>query len=374
LASVAADYPFGYGAEAPARLELMRQSAVERDSERIISLICEQAARLTGADYAGVRLINKNNWIEWRGMWGNLTDAWLSARQSTYRGAATEAVIAGRTVVSRTDELRANGAWIALPNSVRASEGGVVQVSAPLAYSGRAIGALVLGWRSDITPSEEQLRVAEVLAGYGAIVLDNARSREESERRRAEAEALAELARRGAAAQAMDAVVDLVCRTACQIIGCDFAAVLFKRPAGVAWLGVSGNRSNIWYGQHIPSGRGPAATSMAEARTVVFSHDGEADGRLEGLQVLAAEDTHTALAVPLLQREGPFGSLLAGWRQPEEVTSEQRRLAEALGGYAAAILDNALSRFESERRRSEAEALAELVRLGAAERDPRLAT
>ena len=52
---------------------------------------------------------------------------------------ATEAVIAGRTVVSRTDELRANGAWIALPNSVRASEGGVVQVSAPLAYSG--IGA-----------------------------------------------------------------------------------------------------------------------------------------------------------------------------------------------------------------------------------------
>ncbi len=124
----------------------------------------------------------------------------------------------------------------------------------------------------------------------------------------------------------------------------------------MAWLGVWGNRSDIWRQRHNPSGRGPAATSMAEARTVVFRREGEADGRLEGLQVLAAEQTETALAVPLLGREGPFGSLVAGWRQLQDVTAEQRRLSEALAGYVAVILENVQARAALQER-------AETVRL-----------
>jgi len=348
--------PAGPSAYAPALLELIRLGAVERDPDRLVSLICEHAARLTGADYAGVRLsAGDGGRIQWRGMWGNRSEAWRSPRQPSERGRAREAITAGHAIVSRTEDRTREG-WRPHDSSVRASEGGLVQVIAPLAYSGRVLGALILGWRSDVTPSEDQIGMAELLAGYGAVVLENARSREESERRRAEAEALAELARRGAAEQRMDAVVELVCRSACQLVGCDYAALLVRRGRGVAWLGVWGNRSDIWRQRHNPSGRGPAATSMAEARTVVFRREGEADGRLEGLQVLAAEQTETALAVPLLGREGPFGSLVAGWRQLQDVTAEQRRLSEALAGYVAVILENVQARAALQER-------AETVRL-----------
>ncbi|MFI5265851.1 MAG: GAF domain-containing protein [Chloroflexota bacterium] len=356
--------------EAEALLELMHLGAAEQDPSRIVALICEYAARLAKADYAGVRLTEADGRVEWRGMWGNRSDAWRHPRSSSLRGTASEALTTGRTTITRQDPL-ANAARLHA-HSVRVTEAVMVELAAPLTYSGNTLGALVLGWRSEISPSVQQVRLAEVLAGYGAAVLAGARSREESNRRRAEAEALAELARQGAAAHEIEPVVDLVCQTACQLIGAEFAALMVRAPGGVAWLGVWGNRSDIWKERHNPSGRGPAAKSMAEGRTVVFQADPdrEADGLLANLAVLRSEGAETALAVPLQRRDGPLGSLVAGWRTPQEVSADQRRLAEALGGYATAVLDNALSHLESERRRIEAEALAELVRLGAAEHDP----
>ncbi|HLG73460.1 MAG TPA: GAF domain-containing protein [Chloroflexota bacterium] len=363
-----ADRLVGFGKEAPALLEVMRLGALAGDADRVVDLLCEQAARLTGADYAGLRLEDENHQVEWRGMWGNRTDAWRKHRSASHRGAATEAMETGRTIVSSGQEFLARRASVN-SHSVRANEGGVVEIATPLTYGDRPMGTLILGWRSEVSISDEQIGVAEALAGYGALVLENARSRLESERRRAEAEALADLARQGAANQQVEAVVDLVCRRACELVGSDFAALLMRMPdGGVDWLGVSGNRSGIWHERHHPSGRGPAATSMAEARTVVFKNqDPNADGTLDGLAVLGSEGTQTAVAVPLLRRDGPFGSLVLGWRTPQTITDRQRRLTEALGGYTAAILDNALSHAESERRRSQAEALAELVREGAGE-------
>jgi signal transduction histidine kinase len=358
--------------EAEALLELMRLGAAEPDPHRIVVLICEYAANLSSADFAGVRLAPRDGEdIRWAGMWGNRSEIWRQPRRATGSGVATQALARGRTVISYEDPL-ANSQKLR-PDSVRSAEGTVAEMATPLTYSGTTLGALVLGWRTDIQPSVQQVRIAEVLAGYGAAVLAGARAREESERRRVEAEALAELARQGAAAHEVEPVVDLVTQTACRLIGAEFSALLLRTPSGLTWLGVWGNRSDVWLARHNPSGRGPAARSMAEGRTVVFHSDPsrETDGLINDLAVLGSEDAKTALAVPLRRRDDePLGSLVLGWRTPQDVSPEQRRLAEALGGYAAAVLDNALSHLESERRRLEAEALAELVRVGASQHDP----
>lgn len=339
-----AEHPVVLGKEAPALLEVMRLGALLGDASQLVDLLCEQAGRLTGADYAGIRLVDELGNAEWRGMWGNRTDAWVHRRASTQRGTASEAMQSARTIISRGADLLARRARMHA-YSVRANEGGLVELATPLAFGSRSFGALVLGWRTEVEVTEEQQRVAEALASYGTLLLESARARQESERRRAEAEALAELARQGAADQQMELVVELVCKSACRIVGAEFAALMLRlADGGVSWMGVAGNRAEIWYERHNPSGRGPAATSMAERRTVVFRRGAEgADGELQGLAVLAAEDTQTALAVPLLRRDGAFGSLVLGWRQPEPVTPEQRRLAEALSGYAGAVLDNALA-------------------------------
>ncbi|HEX6512456.1 MAG TPA: GAF domain-containing protein, partial [Chloroflexota bacterium] len=243
-------------------------------------------------------------------------------------------------------------------------------VAVPLRVEERTTGVLVARSYKRRTFDQSEIDLLELLGAQVAPALQAARLHAESEARMAEAQALAELARQGAAAHEVEPVVELACERACYLIGADFAALLLRSPNdSLAWMGVFGNQSDIWHNRHQPSGRGPAATSMHEARTVVFGRDGAVDGSLDGLQVLHAEQTETALAVPLLRPGGAFGSLVIGWRGPREVTAEQRRLAEALSGYVAAVLGNALSRAESERRRVEAEALAELARQGAVGHD-----
>jgi signal transduction histidine kinase len=351
--------------------ELMRQGATERNTDRIIELVCQQAVSLTGSDYAGVRLLDETGHSSWAGMWGNRTEAWRRRRPGRRGGSANEALEAGHTIVSRLQPGSPPD-----PESVRGIEGGMVELATPLTHAGRSLGGLIVGWRSDVSPGPDQVRVAELLAGYAAAVLDNARSHTESTRRRAEAEALAELARQGAEAHKIESAVNLVCRAACELIHADFAALRMRAPTGqLSWIGVSGNRSSVWRGPQNPSGRGPAAMSMAEARTVVYRSGGvDADGDSDGLVILGAESAKTVMAVPLLRSGGAFGSLVISWRSNREVSTDDRRLGEALGGYVSAVLDNALAHAESEQQRAEAQALAELVRQGAEERDPEQAT
>jgi len=531
--------------EAEALAELVRVGATEREPDRVVAFICEQAARLIGADYDGLVLVGQDGSRTWSGMWGQRTDLWRGQTRGRGTGSVARVVNERRTVV--IENIGSN------PDSspyVHLQEGGKTVLSTPLIIRENLLGALTFGWRTPTTPSPDQIRMAETVARYAATVLDNARAyadeqsarahaeqvaetlsqRErilqslrdiamaaggmldpqalaqlvvdsacamlgldsagvywwqaseqvltrlaehgmgrgtgernvrpgsgvsgqafeqgrtvivedypdwpdhlawavargiqsiagvplrmkehtlgtlvvrshtrrhfeaeeihvlellaaqvapaleaarlhaESERRRSEAVALAELARQGATAHEVAPAADLICRRARQLVGADFAAVLAQSSfEGLTWLGVAGNQSDIWTGVHRTGGRGPAGRAIAEGRTMIFRKDGARGAQpLVQLRVLGAEDTQTALAVPLLRQGGPFGSIVMGWRSDQDVSPEQQRLAEALGGYAAAVLDNALSHAESERRRVEAEAMAELARLGAVEHD-----
>src|SRR5712692_749436 len=261
--------------------------------------------------------------------------------------------------------------YLSWPGRLRKISTRIKSVAAlPLRLEERTLGVLVVRSHTRRALQPDEINLLELLAAQVAPALEAARLHAESQRRRTEAEALAELARQGAVAHEIKPVVDMVCRRACELIDADFAALLAHGDDGAGWLGVAGNRSDIWHKRRRISGRGPAGKSMAEERTVVFRRGAlEADGSLDGLAMMDAEEAETALAVALIRRTGPFGSLVIGWREALNVNAEQRRLAEALGGYAAAVLDNALAHAETERRRTEAEELAELVRQGAVEHD-----
>jgi diguanylate cyclase (GGDEF)-like protein len=161
-------------AEAEALAELARQGAVEHDGEHLIRLICEQATKLSGADYAGVRLLEEDGALRWRGMAGNRSDRWRLRARSRGRGSATAAMQLGKTIVSRPADV--NPAAAADPTTVRNVEGGLVELATPLVYRGEPRGALLLAWRTEIDPGPDQIRVAEVLAGYATVILENARA------------------------------------------------------------------------------------------------------------------------------------------------------------------------------------------------------
>jgi signal transduction histidine kinase len=318
-------------------LDLMREGAGESDPERLIGLICEHAARLAGADYAGLRLVDEVGHAEWRGMWGNRSDAWKRPRPSSYMGSASEALTTGQTVVSRVPDMAAAGKPIHA-HSVRASEGAVVELATPLTFSGRSMGALVLGWRSDVQLEPERVRIAELLAGYAALVLDGANSRLQSERRRAQAEALAELVRQGAAEHDTERAIALVCDQARRLLDADYASmVLVEEDDTLVWHGTSGNQTT-WQAPTRNRGAGPTRVALENGRPVVFERLQE---RTDFARFHRREGGRTAVAAPCFGHTGVSGVLHIGWRHDVTVSPAQVQLADALAGYAAVILDNA---------------------------------
>ncbi len=324
--------------EAQALAELVRQGATERSTSRVIELICEQAAKLSGGDYAGIRLLTEAGELEWAGMWGNRTEAWRNRSSARGTGSASQAVAAGHTLVTRTPDMAASGLDVE-SGSVRAREGGVVVLATPLTYGGRGLGALVVGWRSDVTPSGEQVRVAEVLAGYGAAVIDNANSHAESERRRAEAEALAELVRLGAAEHDPDHAIALICERGRDLLGADYVTVSLVEEGGQRriWHGLSGTQTP-WSAATRGRGSGPTAQALEVGRAIVFErlHEKRDFSRLH-----ASQGGRTAIAAPCIGRRGLRGALHIGWCSDVTITPSQLRQSEALAGYAAEILENA---------------------------------
>src|SRR5207247_850331 len=65
-------------------------------------------------------------------------------------------------------------------------EGGRTAVAAPFFGRLGMRGALHLGWRTEIVVSSSQLRLAEAVAGYAAVVLENARAHTALEQRAAD--------------------------------------------------------------------------------------------------------------------------------------------------------------------------------------------
>ncbi len=351
--------------EAQALAELMRQSATERSTSRVIELICEQAAKLTGGDYAGIRLVTEAGVLEWAGMWGNRTETWRTRTSARGTGGASNAMESGRTSINRTPPAAELD-----PNSVRAQEGGVVVLATPLTYSGRRLGSLVVGWRSDVQPSGEQIRVAEMLAGYGAAVIDNARAHAESERRRTEAEALTELVRQGAAEHDPDAAIALICDRAPGLLGADYVSVsLVEEGQQRIWHGRSGSETP-WSAPTRGRGTGPTARALQAGRAIIFEHlrDNPDFSHFHNSQ-----GGQTAVAAPFTGRRGLKGALHVGWRGEVRVMPSQLQLAEAVAGYAAEILENAKAHAALEERAEQLAASEERYRKLSEELEHRVA-
>jgi diguanylate cyclase (GGDEF)-like protein/PAS domain S-box-containing protein len=215
-------------------------------------------------------------------------------------------------------------------------------VAVPLRLHRRAVGTLVVRSYTPRRFEQDQIDLLQLLAAQVAPALDGARLHAESERRRREAEALAELAQRGASIANVEQLADLICERACQLLQASFATLIVDAGTGrMVRAGVYGNQHPRWAGPGCSMGRGPAARCMAESRAVVFRKgDVTSDGSLDGLEIPAAEGAATILAVPIKHATKMLGSLIVGWREDVSLGLEPRNLAEAISSYAAVILEN----------------------------------
>jgi diguanylate cyclase (GGDEF)-like protein/PAS domain S-box-containing protein len=161
----------------------------------------------------------------------------------------------------------------------------------PVLAGERPLGSIGVATTADRRFSRDDVQLLTLLAAQIGPALENARLLSESERRRREAEALAELVRRGATLKDVDDVSSMIGAQARKLVGADAARVVLREGAG---------RSHR-------SRRAPAE-----------------------------------LALPLVTGVGDdLGELVLSWRSRVTPAPAQVHLAEAVASYAATIIDNA---------------------------------
>lgn len=156
--------------EALRRIGQELTSSIELD--RTLDLVASFARLLLGADYAAVAGEGADSTFAWRAMTGNRTNLHLDLGLEPGLGAVGRAMDA-RQAVSVDPDADADG--LGHEAAIHAAEGARAVLAVPLVTGERAVGALVLGYRTAHTFTPADSRLAAALAAQAALVLENAR-------------------------------------------------------------------------------------------------------------------------------------------------------------------------------------------------------
>lgn len=341
---------------AQALAEMVRVGAAEHNVERVLAMICEQAAGIVGADYSGISLADPDN-ANGRvrvGMWGARSPTGLGDSEGRGRGPVGRSLRERRTIVREgmNDDPEST-------SRMHRQEGGKTALATPLIAREDVLGALLLGWRTPVKLTQQQIRLAESLAGYAATILENARTHTQLEQRRMEAQALAELVRDGAMERNPERAIALICEHGRRVVGADYAGVrLMEMDGQRAWHGFSGRHRESW----LPTrgrGSGVTAQALATGRTVIVERLQDRPDESHNHQ---QEGGQTVLCTPLGGWAGLSGTLHLGWRTDVHLTPTQVHVAEALASYAGVIIENAQAHASLEERAATLAASQERLR------------
>lgn len=154
-------------AEAATLAEMMAHGIADRDA--IPALVTERAGLLLGADYAALALMTPDHGTSWQGSWGTRSDIWHTTRLGSGDEITGRALAMGDTIV--IERLSSNPEYPAHEFPLQWAEGGHTVLGTPVALRERAIGVLVVGWRTDVAPSHTLRSTATTLASYAASLL-----------------------------------------------------------------------------------------------------------------------------------------------------------------------------------------------------------
>ncbi len=246
----------------------------------------------------------------------------------------------------------------------------------PLLVRDRLLGVITLSrLGEDAEPfRDDDLVSLGRLALQAAVAVRNATLYEEAERRRREAEALAEVARAMSAGPDVAAVSAKIAESLRALFDGRFVGVgLLDRDGGVlivATVGVSPDTFQV--GRTLEPELGLVGLALREQR-LRWSADLLADPSLrfdEGRRRLIREGGHRAgLAVPLRYGGRIIGVLGLTSSEPRSFSDDECALVQAFADQAAVALENARLFQEGERRRQQAEGLARAARVLTSVRD-----
>jgi GAF domain-containing protein/CheY-like chemotaxis protein len=237
----------------------------------------------------------------------------------------------------------------------------------PMVVKGEPIGGLLAVWwrrRHRITRAE--LRLVEAIGRQAGLAVDNARLFAEAERRRREAEIVAEVAHTLNASLDLGTVLQRIAESARDLCGADMAWIALRDPESGHlvyrhWVGAR----QVGYHQYsVEVGKGSGGQVLLTGRP--FRTDNYlGDPRItRDYAIMARSESIVAqLVVPIRIGERIEGLLYVDNRSPRPFTDRDETILTRLAEHAVTAIQNARLYEETERRRETAEVLAEVGRL-----------
>jgi len=347
--------------------EVVGQINSSLDLPAILARIAAGACELTGADGAQIALREPGSdsvrIIHRRAAGSAADDALIGMLIEPGRGSGGLVLATGRPfrTANYAEDPRITRDYTARVKSV----GVVSQIVIPI-QDGEVKGLLYVFNRSVRPFTDRDEAALSRLANHAAVAIGNAHLLGEMERRRREAEVLAEVGRLISQSLEPDEVGQRIVESVCRLLGSAMATLYGISLDTGDFVLLASTGVGVDWNRTLP--RGTAAVGLAvRDQQPVSTPDALADERItlapETRAALEHFEHRAILALPLVAGERVFGALAALGRTGRVFTADEFRVAQAFVDQAAIALDNARLHSETTRRKWEAEVLAGVGRL-----------
>ena len=214
----------------------------------------------------------------------------------------------------------------------------------PLVTGARAVGVLFLLFAEERDFNDEEQEIMRLLADQAAITIRQSQLYRDADRRRQEAEVMAELASNINASLELDDVLARVASGARSLCRADLARIAVRTPADPAvrirhWIGA---QYDGWGDVEVRPGRGAGGRVLATGES--FRTDNyQADARItpDYIAPARAEQIVAEMAVPIRSQDELHGVLYVSNRTAKPFTDHDEAILRRLADYAGAAIKNA---------------------------------
>jgi len=238
-------------------------------------------------------------------------------------------------------------------------------LAVPLVAQGREFGCVAVGDHTGRHFSDDDMRLTQAFADQAAVALENARLYGEASRRANRMRALADVERLLSETLDAESITERIAETLRSLL--DARTAVLYRLDGVDFVvaAVAGNPGPTFrIGLRFPAGAGLVAVAVREQRPAQTPNVLE-DPRVwltpELRERLDGATYRAALSAPLVVNERVMGALSVGDATGRVYDDDEVRVVQALADQAARALENARLYEETDRRRREAEELAQVA-------------
>lgn len=231
-------------------------------------------------------------------------------------------------------------ASIGFRQQAQAGWGGVVL---PIASKEEVLGALVLGFPTERTLREDEIKILTAFCELAGNALQRARASEQIERRVQQLLSLRTIDNAINSSLDLNLTLDILLEQVLAHVGSDAADVLLFDPNSYSMKLVAqrGYRSLLMKPLSIPVSNGLLADILNDRQIKLIADLKEIELECERHQLFNTEGFRSYIAIPLLAKGQIVGVLEAFRRTPKLVSPDEFEFLETLGGQAAIAIDNA---------------------------------